>query len=107
MQKLNFILPKIIVNKCDVAIIQQCIINDWNSIVPSNVINFTKFYKVSLSRKFQLKVFLKILGASIIIVKMHENEIISNIKNITKIENIYIIYQQVLTINNDNSYISY
>ena len=100
MQKLNFILPKITVNKFDVEIIKQCIIQNWSNIIPNNIIQFTKCYKVLLNRKFQLKVFIEILGSAIIIVKMYEKEIINNIQNITKIDNIYIIYQQVLNINN-------
>lgn len=106
MQKLNFILPKITVNKFDIGIIKQCIICNWSNIVPSNIINFTVCYKILLNHKFQLKIFIKVLSSSIIIVKMYEKEIINNIKNITKIDNIYIIYQQVLTINNDNLHAS-
>ena len=101
MQKLNFILPKIIVNKVDTEIIKQCILDNWESIIPSNVIIFTKFNKVLVTRKFQLKVFIRILGSAIIIIKMFESEIINNIKNVTKMENVCLYYQHVLSINNE------
>ena len=101
MQKLNFILPKIIVNKVDTETIKQCILSNWESIIPSNIFAFIKLNKVSINRSFRLKVFMNILGSSIIIAKMYEQEIINNIKDITRMEDVYIYYQQVLSINND------
>lgn len=103
MQKLSFILPKIIVKRDNVDTIKQCIVDNWKNIIPNNIMAFTKLDKVLIKRNFQLKVFIQILGCSIIIVKMYENEIINNIKNITKIENICITYQQVLSINDDST----
>ncbi|MBR1944581.1 MAG: hypothetical protein IJ848_03905 [Alphaproteobacteria bacterium] len=100
MQKLNFILPKVIVKKVDSHIIKQCILDNWHNIIPCDIINFTRFNKILLNRKFQLKVFINILDSSIVIVKTHDKEIIDNIMNITNIENVRIIYQQVLNINN-------
>ena len=101
MQKLNFILPKIIIKKNNTDTIKQCIIDNWKSIIPDNITPFTKFYKVLINQNFQLKVCIQVLGSSIIIVKMYENEIINNIKKFTKMENVYITYQQLLSINND------
>lgn len=101
MQKLSLILPKIIINRNNTDTIKQCIIDNWKSIVPDNITPFTKFYKVLLKQNFQLKVCIQVLGASIIIVKMYENEIINNIRKFTKVENVYVTYQQVLSINND------
>ncbi|MBQ9440972.1 MAG: hypothetical protein IJU54_01000 [Alphaproteobacteria bacterium] len=101
MQKLNFILPKIVVNKVDTETIKQCILSNWKSIIPSNIFAFIKLNKLLITRSFQLKVFMNILGSSIIIIKMYEKEIIGNIKDITRIEDVYIYYQQVLSINDD------
>ena len=101
MQKLSLILPKIIINRNNTDTIKQCIIDNWKSIIPDNITPFTKLYKVLLKQNFQLKVCIQVLGASIIIVKMYENEIINNIRKFTKVENVYLTYQQVLSINND------
>ena len=101
MQKLNLILPKIIIKKNNTDTIKQCIIDNWLSIIPDSIKSFTKLNKVLIKQDFQLKICMQILGSSIIIIKMYENEIINNIKKFTKMENVYITYQQVLNINND------
>lgn len=101
MQKLSLILPKIVIKRNNTETIKQCIIDNWESIIPSNIILFTKLNKVFMKQNFQLRICIQILGSSIIIVKMYENEIVNNIRKFTKIENICITYQQVLSINND------
>ena len=98
MQKLSFILPKVIVRKINVEIIKQCIVDNWCNIIPSNIIALVQFNKLLLTRNLQLKLFVKILGCSIIIIKMYEKEIVNNIKSFTKMEKVSITYQQALII---------
>ena len=101
MQKLGLILPKLIISKINIDIIKRNIIDNWNNIIPNNIISFTKFNKLLFYKNFRLNVHLQILSCSIIIVKMYEKQIINNITKFTKIDNIHITYQQVININND------
>ncbi len=101
MQKLSLILPKLIVPKINMDAIKNCIIDNWDKIIPIDIIALIKFNKLLLTKNFQLKICIDILSCSIIIVKMHESEIISNIKKFTKMENIYINYKQLLILNNE------